>query len=287
MKVLKYIPSIIIALLLFACTETSMPIFDSAYSFVYFENSSTTLREDSKKIIEIPVTVSGVKGEDVTVTFSVKGTGNHPAQLGTDYLILNPNNKVTVKDGTGLGMIRIEPINDEDYTYDKTFEIQITDNDAGFFVADSGNNINTVKIIDDDIVHPLSFLFGDYEQNDFNYEDGSHDDYSPYNVYITYIDGSETQLSIQNFWGEGHTIIVEADLESKTINILPGQIIYIHPDYGDCYAVKIDTDTGGLNQAAAIPGTFDDDGNITFGPWMALVDQGYFGQYLKTELTRK
>lgn len=284
MKVLKNISIVLLALTLFSCNEVLAPLFDAGeYAFVGFSSTDYTIAENSSDTLNIPVSVAGVAGADVEITFADSIIDAKSAVKDVDYRILNTGNKVVVKGGVGVGYIQIVPINNNLYTKDKTFTITLTSNTAGYYIATDEKTV-TVKISDDE--HPLAIVLGSYGEVDYLYTGGAAENSTPYDVTISPIEGSETSVSINNFWGGGdYNIIADVDVANKTFNIRAGQIIYVYSDYGDCKAVAIIS--GAYDTSAAISGTFDNSGNITTGSWAARVSAGSTGKYLKAVLTKK
>jgi len=283
MKVLKNISIVLLALTLFSCNEVLAPLFDAGeYAFVGFSSTDYTIAENSSDTLNIPVSVAGVAGADVVVSFTAAIIDSTSAVQDADYRILTTDGKVTVKGGVGVGYIQIVPINNNLYTKDKTFNITLTSNTAGYYIATDEKTV-TVKISDDE--HPLAIVLGSYGEVDYLYTGGAAENSTPYAVSISPIEGSETSVSINNFWGGGdYNIIADVDVVNKTINIRPGQVISVDSSLGDFKVVAIVS--GAYDASAAIPGTFDANGNITIGMWAAKVPAGAYN-YRSSIMTKK
>lgn len=278
MKLFKSILIVLLAAFAVACDEVYAPEFDaSKYAFVAFVGTEYSVEEDADTLL-IPVSVAAGKGEDVQVTFSVKAGTTNGAVLGTDYKILNANNTVVVEDGVGIGYIAVATIGNDVYDKNKTFSITLTGNSADYFTSEDAG---TVVVTISDNEHPLGALFGNYVVSDYMYADGSLDEYSPYAAKISSVEGSETSVSIMNFWGGNFQIFAEVDLLTKTIAIHPGSVIY----EGGVVAVAFE---GGISDPTAdLVGTFDDDGIITIGAWTARVGNVSHGEYRYSVMTKQ
>jgi hypothetical protein len=282
MKNLKNILIMILPLLLFACEESTMPLFDAKYTFVSIQDGSYSIFKSSKKILNIPVVIAGIKGTDVTVTFAVEETGENPAKEGIDYEVVNVDKKVTVSGGAGTAYILIKSLNNAEAVGDKTFKIKLVSNSANFYIAEDANAVEA-KIIDSN--HPLAFLVGEYEENDYLL--GKTTVEGPYTVSIDIVSGSMNMVTITNFWGYENVIKAKVDLDAKTIQILAGQIIFVHETYGDVKAVAItDVNTLEIDESASIKGTWTQDGTITFGAWVGKAGDAYSDPYEKSVLTK-
>jgi hypothetical protein len=283
MKILKNILIMMLLLFLFSCEETTMPLFDAKYTFVSITDGSYSITKNSTKLLEIPVVIAGIKGADVTVTFSVEESGDNPAKEGIDYSIVNVDKKVTVSGGAGSAFVQIKPLNNPDAVGDKTFRIKLVSNSAGFYMAEDANETEA-KISDSN--NPLAVLVGHYEQIDYVW--GETKTEGPYDedVVIDIDSKNDNMVTITNFWGGGEVIKAKVDLTKNSLQISAGQIIYIDDNYGNCQAVAIDVEKEEYDETASINGTWTEDGTITFGAWAALVDAGAFGNYEKSVLTK-
>lgn len=282
MKLFKSILIVLLAAFAVACDEVYAPEFDaSKYAFVAFEGTEYTVKEDADTLL-IPVSVAAGKGEDVQVTFSVKAGTTNGAVLGTDYKILNANNTVVVEEGVGIGYIAVATIGNDVYDKNKTFSITLTGNSANYFTSEDAG---TVVVTISDNEHPLSIVLGSYGEVDYTYADGTADNAAPYAVTIAPVEGSETSVTIANFWDGGEVIQAEVDVPNKTLTIPAGSVIYVDGTYGECKAVAVAE--GSLDYTAALVCTFDADGNITTGAWAARVEAGNFGVYRYAILTKQ
>jgi len=283
MKILKYILIMILPLLLFSCEETTMPLFDAQYSFVSITDGSYSISKSSTKTLEIPVVVAAIEGAtDITVTFTVEETGDNPAKEGVDYEVVNADKKVIVSKGAGIGLVKIRPLDNKDAVGDKTFKVKLVSNSADLYIAVDADSV-IGKITDSN--NPLAFLVGTYDENDYLLDKSGVE--GPYEVTIDVDSDNDNMLIISNFWGGETDIRAKVNLETNTLEILAGQTIYVHEEYGNVKAVYLDADAMEVDEKATIKGTWTDDGTITFGAWVGEVDAGFFAPYEKSVLTKK
>lgn len=159
MKKLKYL-SLAVGILFVAisCDDNIPQSFKAEDTHVSFASSSASIAENSTSALKIPVNLAGVPGGvKVTVEFSTSNEGEAvPAVEGVDY-------KLSVKtmsfdNGFGTDTLYVEPIDNNEFTGNKTFYIQIASTTPQ--LIESVQNKIKVTITDDD--HPFGALFGLY-----------------------------------------------------------------------------------------------------------------------------
>lgn len=160
-KLMKYIVIILMGIIVLAsCDELNEPeMFTQDDAFVAF-TSTTAVGVETDEVINIPVKVSALKGAPaIEITFEFDTVGlNNPALEGVDYTLLNPSKNLSVSQGYGFDTIRIQTIDNDVFTGQKSFNIKLVSNSLGYdFGAD---NVITVGISDDD--HPFGWMLGDY-----------------------------------------------------------------------------------------------------------------------------
>ena len=191
--------------------------------------------------------------------------------------------------------IRIKVIGNEEVDANRQIKIKLTSNSLGLplGLADGLKSEILITILNNDIEidesHPLAQLFGFYTEDDYDItQEGTPlDPNSGNSVTILPDPNDETQVLIMNLWGinegipeENHTAIkASVDLEAMTMEILPGQILFVHETYGACKAVRYDYGAQGFDPSGPIQCQIQEDGNIRTETWAPLVDAGYFGVY--------
>ena len=275
MRYIKYISIIILTSFLFSCEETSMPLFDAENSFVFIESGSYLIAENSTAVLEIPVVVAGVQGADVEVTFEVKGAGSNPAVEGVDFQVVNAGKKVKVAKGCGTAKIQIRPINNDQYTKDKSLTVELVSNTADFYMdkTESGNTAVDVTITDDE--HPLAKWIGVYDVAAVSY--GSPGEWDEaWVVTISPSPENENTLLLKGIGATTGTAIKAIfNVTDKTITIKAGQVlggdVYGYGDIDIVYATP-DFD---YDPAANIVGTISDDGTMLIDNWGHLMTGEY------------
>jgi hypothetical protein len=127
--------------------------------------------------------------------------------------------------------------------------------------------------------NPLVDFVGSYVMSDYKYADESLE--AAYMVEFVEIEGNTKQLKLINFWDGGKEIVVDFDLDKKTVSIANSQVIFVSGQYGDTKALPYD---GAAVSSNPLTGTISDDGVITFNSWSAQVAAGSFGRYKKSTL---
>jgi hypothetical protein len=103
----RFISLCIFSLALIMGCETDQIVFTGPY-FVRFTEAAQTEKESYTSPLEFEVHNAGpALEEDVTVTYKISGT----AREGIDYTILTERERVTIKKGQYIGVIKIQLIN--------------------------------------------------------------------------------------------------------------------------------------------------------------------------------
>jgi hypothetical protein len=136
-----------------------------------------------------------------------------------------------------------------------------------------------------------TYLFGIYDAIDIDVNTGQQEG-EPYPVEIRQIGTLYNRVSISNIWGGEETIQATVDFTAKTITTDSKPVIYVHPDYGDCWMRGFDIVDGSivyyassLDLSYAIA-DYDNAGHVNFRYWAARVSAGTFGYYV-TQLTKR
>lgn len=267
-----------ILLVLSSCEENEADYFNRSNTSVMFDSKAATTIGEKGGTYALPIVLAGLPGgESVEVKVEID-VANSSAKEGVDFILKNKSLKFT--DGFGIQNLEFDILDNELYTGDKSFVVKISDVNGALKGALTEV---VVYIVDDE--HPLAIVLGNYTAGDYLLEDNSLDG-SNYSVAISSIPGSETKVTISNFWGGGKDIVAEVDLEAGTVTILPGQTIYVHSTYGNVIAVYVDSQAGSWNASDPILGTITETG-IQFNAWGAKVPAGFFGVYAATILEKQ
>jgi len=155
---IRFFNILLVGLLVFSCKNEPI-MFDSSKSFVAFVNSSATITEN-EDVLQIPLMVAALKGSPaVSVTFEVitEGIAN-PAVEGTDFT-LTPGGSADFPDGSGVVNLAVHPIDNDQFTGNKSFMVRITSNTKGY--ASGAQDMVTVVLKDNE--HPLAKWIGTYD----------------------------------------------------------------------------------------------------------------------------
>jgi hypothetical protein len=137
-----------------------------------------------------------------------------------------------------------------------------------------------------------TYLFGTYDAIDINIRTGQQEG-GVYPVEIKQVGALYNRVSISNIWGGEETIEATVNFVEKTITTDIKAVIYLDPDYGDCWMRGFDIVDG---QTVYYDGTspdtgyaiadYDNAGHVNFRYWAARVSVGHFGYYV-TQLTKQ
>ncbi len=123
------------------------------------------------------------------------------------------------------------------------------------------------------------YLIGTYTAVDFDAQTGAQAS-NPYTITIEQKDGLWNMVNISNIWEGEMTISATVDFENKTITTTENSVIYEHPDYGDVWAWGLAPDMSAWYAKCISVANYDDQGNMTLGPWAARCSAGVFGYYV-------
>lgn len=280
-----------------ACTaEVDEILFQDKNASVSFSVTDYQVDEDVEADQIFDVIYHTTSPEAVTVNFDFVSEGiANPAIEGVDFELLNSSKSLTFGSTSYKNAIRIRVIGNDTVDANRQIKLKLTSSstDLPLGLADGLKSEILITILNNDIEvdesHPLVQLFGFYTEDDYDMtqEGNPLDPNSGNSVTILPDPSDETQVLIMNLWGinEGleeadHVaIIASVDLETMTMNILPGQVLFNHDTYGACKAVRYDSNTGNFDPSGAILCQIGEDGNISTEIWAPLVDAGYFGVY--------
>jgi hypothetical protein len=130
------------------------------------------------------------------------------------------------------------------------------------------------------------YLLGKYDAVDIDITTGEPEG-GTYEITISQKGTAFNRINISNVWGGKKTIEGIVDFEKKTISIARTEVIYVDASHGDTYMWGLIIEDGAIKAYAQTEiATYDDKGNISFGPWAAHVSAGDFGYYI-TNLEKK
>ena len=279
---IKYISGIFLSLLfvLTGCELNSPEHFNPNDTNVSFDSNFSARFTENSGRVGIPVILAGVPGGtnvSITVAPSIEGI-SAPAIEGIDYTI--ENKSISFNNGYGVDSVYINIIDNDIFEGNKSFKLTFAS------VTPEGLKKNavsstTVTFIDDE--HPLASILGNYQAVD-NATSGAIDSYS---MSISPIEGSITQITIDNLWDGGLSIVADVNLDENKMIIAPGQGIYKTSTYDirmywlDAAEMKFNT-TSPIE--VAINGT-----TIVIGSWVAMGfgTSSAYGIYRNTTMTKR
>lgn len=274
-----------------ACTaEVDEILFQDKNASISFIEEAYEIDEDVDAYQSFEVAYHSTSLEALTVDFDfvIEGIEN-PAIEGIDFELLNPSKTMSFGKDSYKNAIRIKVIGNDTVDSNRQIKIKLKSNSMniplGF--ADGSKSEILITILNNDIEvdesHPLAQLFGFYTEDDYDMTTEGHplDPNSGYSVTILPDPEDETQVLIMNLWGIGEDVAMKAsvDLETMSMNILAGQVMFVDPTYGSCKAVRYDQDSQDFDPSGAIACVIGEDGNISTEIWAPLVDAGWFGVY--------
>ncbi len=266
-KLIKYTISLAAVLLMFASCEKNEPIlFEAGDSFIAFEKPNGTVSEATageENIIEIRVMVVTLNNQALTVNFdfSTEGIAN-PAVENDAFVLLNDSKALSFSNGMGYETIRIRTIDDDVFTGNRSVNIILGTNSAGY--PNGTTSSFRLTIVDDE--HPLNIVLGTYSVT-------GNDDWGDPTVNTTIltsaVEGNLNQVSfrLNQFipgWGVPNAMLIYADvdIQNSTFNIKAGQE-FVSFGYGPCRTGAFNGETGAAMQDGEnIRATFDENGNI-------------------------
>lgn len=281
----------------FGACDADPEYFQEDDSYIAFNVASAAVAENATDELKIPVRISTVNPKNVTLDYEIVLEGiDAPAEEGVDYQIMNESKTLSFSSTQLVDVIRIKTIDNDSKDGDKQFVIKLKSNSAGINqgLADGADTQCLITISDDE--HPLALILGNYVQDDY-FTDGSYDSNSGNDMVIQADPNDDTKVFMTGFWGINDKIIVASvDIENQTMSILPGQLLFVHSTYGDCFAVSFeivpDNNGDGKKDVVYHPQdniecTIDENGNITTGMWAPTVSAGSFAYYGQTVFTKQ
>jgi hypothetical protein len=274
-----------------ACTaEVDEILFQDKNASISFIEETYEIDEDVDAYQSFEVAYHSTSPEALTVDFDFVSEGiANPAIEGLDFELLNPSKSLTFGKGSYKNAIRIKVIGNDSVDANRQIKIKLISNslDLSLGFAEGVKSEILITILNNDIEidesHPLAQLFGFYTEDDYDMttEGNPLDPNSGNSVTILSDPEDETQVLIMNLWGIGEDVAMKAsvDLETMSMNILAGQVMFTHDTYGACKAVRYDQNTGDFDPSGAIACVIGEDGNINTEIWAPMVEAGYFGVY--------
>jgi len=272
-----------------ACTaEVDEILFQDKNASVSFIEEEYEIDEDVDAYQSFEVAYHSTSPKAVTVDFDFVSEGiANPAIEGVDFELLNPSKSLTFGANSYKNAIRIKVIGNDTVDANRQIKIKLKSSslDLPLGLADGLKSEILITILNNDIEvdesHPLAQLFGLYTQDDYDLtqEGAPLDPASGNSVTILPDPEDETQILLMNFWGEEGVIKATVDLETMSVTILPGQVMFVDDQYGACKAVAYNQTIEDFDLALPISCQISEDGNITTGVWAPMVAAGWFGVY--------
>ena len=272
MKKMKYIITLIIlGTIIFASCEKNDPIlFQNEDTFIAFQATGGSVVEATlvdgvpvENTIEITVMVVTLDEQPLTVDFYFDTLGiENPAVEGEAFTLLNDSKTLSFPEGWGTAKIRIRTIDDDIFTGNRSVNIKLGENSAGY--PNGVEDTYRLTVVDDE--HPLALVLGTYNVAG---TDWWGDAFST-TVETSAVDGDITRVQFPvgqacYGWGVPETYIAYADvdLDEMTFNIKAGQEF---PNFG-FGPFKITGFVGGgttetIEDGQPVRATIDEDGNI-------------------------
>jgi len=299
MKKIYWLLLVLLTLGFGACTaEVDEILFQDKNASISFAEEAYEIDEDVDVYQNFEVNYSTTSSQAVTVDFDFVSEGfENPAVEGVDFELLNPTKTLTFGEGSYKNAIRIKVIGNDTVDANRQIKIKLKSSSANISLG-FANGLKSeilITILNNDIEvdesHPLAELFGFYTEEEYLFEDGSLDPASGNSLTILPDPEDDTQVLIMNLWGIGEDVAMKAsvDLETMSMSILAGQVMFVDPQHGAAKAVRVFVADNQLQAdfAGDIVCQIDEDGNITAESWAVLVEAGAYGIYEKTILTKQ
>ncbi|HDJ33837.1 MAG TPA: hypothetical protein ENF21_07045 [Bacteroidetes bacterium] len=287
---MKYSTFILLILLIASC-EKERIVFDESMAVVGFKQNALLIPEDQAEGKEIEIYLgapSGMEGTEVILEISVEGH-SQPAIEGQDFTISSKELLVEI----GVTRLTITPVNNNEFTGDKTFTLQIVSNSRDYRIAEESTVV--VTLADDE--HPLKNWLGNYTVEAVSYDGpGVYDE--TWTVTVSPVPDQLDQVQIVGVSGSDEPVIATIDKEALAISVEPGQAL--GQPYGDGYGdvgvfyggnlkditwtyppAELYTEAG----ETAITGTIAEDGSqILIDNWAHLLteEEGFIYDVFKT-----
>ena len=200
MKILNKITFGLVALatMAFSSCSNDLPEFNDADAFVALRATTASFVENGEGT-EVEVLLTSLNGLEGSVDFEIVPDSVTPANEGVDFTIENASKTLTFTKDAPTQSIKIKPIDNDVYTGDKRFTINLV-NAKGVNLG--ANKSITVTVEDNE--HPLAFMLGTYAAKGEGNWDGdiewtvkiAKDDTDAAKVWISNMvpDGSNTPI---------------------------------------------------------------------------------------------
>lgn len=158
MKILNKITFGLVALatMAFSSCSNDLPEFNDADAFVALRATTASFVENGEGT-DIDVLLTSLNGLEGSVDFEIVPDEAAPATEGVDFTIENPSKTLTFTKDAPTQSIKIKAIDNDVYTGDKRFTINLV-NAKGVNLG--ANKSITITVEDDE--HPLAFMLGTY-----------------------------------------------------------------------------------------------------------------------------
>ena len=280
MKHIRKLLFIIVVVAIFASCKNEIIIFDSSKTFVAFTSSALTVQE-SADVLNVPVMVAALNGSPaLTVSFDIVSDEEaRPAVEGVDFTV-TPDGTVNFAEGSGIINLQVHPIDNDQFTGDKSFKIVIISNSANYNTG--AQSIITVVLKDDE--HPLAKWIGTYDVAAASY--GNPGAWDEAWVVTTEPDPDDVNnLLVYGVGSEGSGPLVGVvNTDDMTITFSSGQPL--GEAYGDLgigaynLGVYKGTDTGDIIPDEPLVGVIEEDGTIQVDLWGHMIDEGSYNGYI-------
>ena len=158
MKILNKITFGLVALatMAFSSCSNDLPEFNDADAFVALRATTASFVENGEGT-EVEVLLTSLNGLEGSVDFEIVPDSVAPANEGVDFTIENASKTLTFTKDAPTQSIKIKAIDNDVYTGDKRFTINLV-NAKGVNLG--ANKSITITVEDDE--HPLAFMLGTY-----------------------------------------------------------------------------------------------------------------------------
>lgn len=274
-KEMKRIVNIILLVLAVGALNScrnELIMFDESKYFVAFTGDSKIPENGGP--IGIPVMVAAEVGSPaVKVTFKLN---DGVAVEGKDYTLLNESNELSFTNGWGYETIWIQPVDNSDFTGNKTFTISLESNSLNY--AFGSFEVSNVTIIDDE--HPLRNWIGTYSVSALSYGNPGNWD-ETWTVVSTPNPDDPNTLFFTNFGTSGSdnaiSVLATFDLNAMTVSIAAGSSIGDAYGYGDML-IYLGAGYPNLDKTSIITGTIDNDGSMHIDNFGLQMTGDYAGE---------
>ena len=140
----------------FSSCSNDLPEFNDADAFVALRATTASFVENGEGT-DIDVLLTSLNGLEGSVDFEIVPDEAAPATEGVDFTIENPSKTLTFTKDAPTQSIKIKAIDNDVYTGDKRFTINLV-NAKGVNLG--ANKSITITVEDDE--HPLAFMLGTY-----------------------------------------------------------------------------------------------------------------------------